>query len=259
MATKELSSKQDHLQQNNEFLTKGFLLSRIVSGMLPDREKPRSMTTYYGKRAFQYEEIYNQKDPQRQEEQEQIADALRDIFQDRNVLEVACGTGYWTQFLAQTAQRVTATDYADETLTVARATKDFGRHASLLRADAYDLPFPDESFNGGLANFWFSHIPKSKRFAFLEEFHRVLQKGSVVFMADNMNVPGIGGKLITRKGDENTYKLRALRDKSAHLVLKNYPTPDELIKTFQPHIPHFTRKNVFAGKCFWYVSYQTSS
>ena len=51
--------------------------------------------------------------------------------------------------------------------------------------DAYKLAFEENRFNAGLANFWFSHIPKKKINNFLLEFHRVLRPGSRVFITDS--------------------------------------------------------------------------
>lgn len=51
---------------------------------------------YYKKRANKYEEIYHRDDKIRLEEQQKIANALKDTLKGRKVLEVACGTGYWT-------------------------------------------------------------------------------------------------------------------------------------------------------------------
>ena len=49
---------------------------------------------YYRRRAGEYEEIYEWRDPHRQEEQELIGDAIIESMRGRRVLEVACGTGY---------------------------------------------------------------------------------------------------------------------------------------------------------------------
>lgn len=213
------------------------------------------MEDYYRRRAEEYEEIYRQDDPIRQEEQRKIADTIKSVLKGRNVIEIACGTGYWTQFISETAQSIVATDAVQGVLKVAER-KQYRCPVSFRIEDAYNLSFEDNAFNGGLANLWFSHIPKDRIDAFLKGFHRVLKKGSKIFIADNVFIPGIGGELITKAGDKNTYKLRKLKDGSENLVLKNYYSVDGLAEIFGRHNKGFTKENIFYGKCFWYVTYE---
>src|SRR6058998_1664693 len=72
------------------------------------------LTDYYSRRAPEYEEIYHRSDPVRQAEQQIIANEVRRLVQDRRVLEIACGTGYWTQFAAETAAHVCGIDSSPE-------------------------------------------------------------------------------------------------------------------------------------------------
>ena len=213
------------------------------------------MKDYYKRRAEEYEEIYHREDPMRQGEQAKISEALEKAFDGLDLLEIACGTGYWTVFASKTAKRITATDAVNEVLDIARQ-KEYQSQIEFRQEDAYKLSFPDDRFTGGLANFWFSHIPKHKIKSFFMEFCRVLRSGSTVFMADNVYLEGIGGELIRKKGDANTYKLRILKDGSESLVIKNYYSLNELVSIFQQFDPTFTEKNVFYGRCFWYLSYR---
>lgn len=75
-------------------------------------------------------------------------------------------------------------------------------------------------------------------------------------MADNIYIPRVGGKLVTKEGDENTYKLRRLKDGSEYLVLKNYLSADELVEVFSRYIKGFNRENVFYGNCYWSITYE---
>lgn len=213
-----------------------------------------NMEDYYRRRAKEYDQMYYRNDPRWQKELRQLADTLKEKFKGRRVLEIACGTGYWTQFLSETAQRIVATDVVQEMLEIAK-TKQYKCPVSFRKEDAYNLSFKDGSFDGGLANFWFSHVPKNRIDSYLEGFHRVLQSGSRVFMADNVYIPVIGGKLVTREGDENTYKLRRAKDGSEDLVLKNYFSVDELIKIFCRYAKKLSRENVSYGSFFWFVVY----
>ena len=204
------------------------------------------MKDYYKRRAGEYEEVYSRNDPFRQEELEKIAETLKLTLKDRKILEIASGTGYWTQILSNTAQSIVATDIAIEMLKIAER-KHYKCPVAFRIEDSYNLSFEGASFNGGLANFWFSHIPRNKIDSFLNGFHRILQSGSKVFMADNIYIPEVGGELIVKKSNENTYKLRKLKDGSEYLVLKNYFSTDELVKIFRRHVKGFSKENVFYG------------
>ena len=74
--------------------------------------RPRSATPpmekYYSKRAAEYEQIYQK--PERQHELDWLRQRIPALLEGRTVLEVACGTGYWTQFIARAARKVHACD-----------------------------------------------------------------------------------------------------------------------------------------------------
>jgi ubiquinone/menaquinone biosynthesis C-methylase UbiE len=214
------------------------------------------MEEYYRGRAKGFDEEYYQgRDPPRQKELQYIADVSKEALKAREVLDMACGTAYWTQIVSETAQSIAGTDFAEEMLEIAKG-KHFNCPVSFCKADAYGLPFKSASFTGGMADFWLSHIPREKIEPFLEDFHRLLESKSMVVMADNVYVPGIGGEFIKKEGDVNTYKIRKLADGSEHLVLKNYYSIDELVSIFAKHARGFDRKNIFYGKYYWYLYYE---
>ena len=51
---------------------------------------------YYAARAGEYDRIYQK--PERQVDLRKIESWLQTTLAGRAVLEIACGTGYWTQF-----------------------------------------------------------------------------------------------------------------------------------------------------------------
>jgi len=73
---------------------------------------------------------------------------------------------------------------------------------------------------------------------------------------DNVYVRGVGGELLTQIGDENTYKVRKLKDGSKHLILKNYFSMDELTGLLGDHAPKIRVEDVHFGKCYWHVAYE---
>lgn len=210
------------------------------------------LSDYYGRRADDYEEIYHRDDPVRQREQAEAAAAMRQVLADRSVLEVACGTGFWTEIAAEVTQHIVALDMSPEMLALAQEKEFPPGKVEFLNADAYALETVPGRFDAGLANFWFSHVPKARVKEFLDGFHKRLGPGAVVFMADNVYVPGVGGKLITRPGIEDTFKLRKLPEGSEHEVLKNYYSADQLRSILSPLASEL---QVHVGKCFWWVSY----
>jgi SAM-dependent methyltransferase len=214
---------------------------------------PDLLTNYYSRRAAEYEEIYHRDDPMRQHEQQAIANELRRVMRDRRVLEIACGTGYWTQFAAETAAHVCGVDGSPEMLAFARAKNLPAPCVQFHQADAYDLGSVGGHYDACLAMFWFSHIPRARVEPFLDQLHDRLDPHSVVFMADNAFVPGLGGELVRPEGSADTYKMRTLANGSTERVLKNYFSETELRRVFQPYSRDL---QITMGQCFWWLNYR---
>ena len=56
---------------------------------------------YYAERALEYERVYTK--PERQSDHTSLHKMVAEFSDERRVLEVACGTGYWTHTAATTA------------------------------------------------------------------------------------------------------------------------------------------------------------
>jgi SAM-dependent methyltransferase len=208
---------------------------------------------YYDRRAPEYEQIYHRDDPIWQKELGEIAFALKRVMENKQLLEIACGTGYWTAIATETVQSVTAIDISEQMLAIARS-KNLP-NATFMLADAYSLESVKGCFDAGLANFWLSHVPKAQLSNFLRALHKKLKANSVIFMADNIYVPGLGGELIAKPNCKDTFKVRLLADGSKHEVLKNYYTKDELCRLLKPF---GSELKINAGIYFWWLCYKAS-
>ena len=190
---------------------------------MPSIDTP--MQSYYAARAAEYDSVYLK--PERQADLRAIEQWLPPIFAGASVLEIACGTGYWTQFIAPVASEVLAIDAAEETMRIAKGRVPAGKVRFQL-GDAYALPELAGKFDAAFAGFWFSHVPKARWREFLSGLGSVLKDGAKVVLLDNRYVEGSSTPIAERDADGNTYQTRSLRDGSTHRVLKNFPTESEL-------------------------------
>ncbi len=184
-----------------------------------------SMQSYYAARAPEYDHVYLK--PERQADIQRLRDWLPPIFAGARVLEVACGTGFWTQFIAPVASAVVAIDASPETMAIAER-RIARSNVRFLLGDAYCLPQDLGRFDAAFAGFWFSHVPKSRQLAFLAGLGRTLNPGGVVVLLDNRYVAGSNHPITDQDSEGNTYQSRSLGDGSTHRVLKNFPSESEL-------------------------------
>lgn len=194
----------------------------------------RSLQDYYARRAGEYEKRYER--PERQADLSTIRRLLEHELEGRRVLEVACGTGYWTRIVAPVVASLVATDAVSEVLAKARRYLPPTGRARLVQNDAYRLPFVAETFDTALLLFWWSHVPRERRRAFLGGLTRVLHRNAVVILADNRYVEGNSTPISFQDESGNTYQRRSLDVGGEYKVLKNYPAPGELESTFRPFL-----------------------
>jgi len=104
------------------------------------------------------------------------------------VLELGCGTGYFTQELARSGADVVAIDVSPELLAVARA----GYSAPNVRYEiqnACTLSYPDVIFDSVIGSSVLHHLEIAKG---LREIYRVLKpRGAIYFTEPNMLNPQI--------------------------------------------------------------------
>ncbi len=190
------------------------------------------LAEYYAQRAAEYERIYAK--PERQADLAALRARIAGLFAKRAVLELACGTGYWTDVIAAGAARLTALDLNDEVLAVARAKPNAAK-VSFVRGSAYEIPDFGRRHDALFAGFWWSHVPLERLDGFLTDCLAAVAPGALIAFLDNRYVEGSSTPLARRDAHGNSYQLRTLDDGSTHEVLKNFPSASELIQRAARH------------------------
>ncbi len=177
--------------------------------------------SYYNKRAKEYDKIYAK--PERQADLLAAEQILQRIFADKNVLEIACGTGYWTQKISYKAKNILATDINESVIEIAKS-KDYPiNNVRFLTSDIFELT-PAHKQQALFGGFIWSHIKLEELETFIDKVNSLVEdQGPIVFMdnrfADDNNLP-----IVETDSFGNTYQDRTLEDGTTHRVIKNFPT-----------------------------------
>jgi demethylmenaquinone methyltransferase/2-methoxy-6-polyprenyl-1,4-benzoquinol methylase len=207
------------------------------------------MVAYYRQRAGEYERIYTK--PERQDDLARMRAAVARFFAGEHVLELSCGTGYWTQTIAAVAASVTACDINPPVLEIARSKNWESRSVEFLQADSYALPDFGRRHSAGFAGFWWSHIPKRTLGEFLTSFRTHLAAGAKVMFIDNRYVEGSSTPVSRVDAAGDSFQQRRLDDGSVHEVLKNFPSKEELLNA----IADASSAEVILAEYFWILTY----
>jgi ubiquinone/menaquinone biosynthesis C-methylase UbiE len=193
-------------------------------------EYRRVLVEYYDKRANEFDRIYQI--PERQKDIAALKELVKKTLAGHDVLELACGTGYWTEVISQTAKSITAIDINAAPLELARR-RNYGCPVLFREGDAFAMQLElDEKFTAAFASGWWSHIPKPELKPFLIKLHRLLQPGALVVFCDNSFAPGAGGPASTpisrRDTEGNTWQQRKVSSGESFEIIKNFPTKKEV-------------------------------
>jgi demethylmenaquinone methyltransferase/2-methoxy-6-polyprenyl-1,4-benzoquinol methylase len=202
------------------------------------------LATYYARRAAEYERIYAK--PERQADLRALEARIRKMLAGRKVLELACGTGYWTDVFAAQAAQVTALDLNEEVLEIARS-KTNAVKVQFVRGSAYEIPDFGRTHDALFAGHWWSHVPLDGLDEFVQTATRAVAPGALIAFFDNRYVEGSSTPISRHDAQGNTYQARKLDDGSSHEVLKNFPQASELIQRASRHgwgahvelLPHY--------------------
>lgn len=199
----------------------GGKLCRFVTKSAIMKEKQIS---YYAQRAHEYEKIYHK--PERQEDLRKLELLLPQWVEAKSVLEIGCGTGYWTQFMSQTAKSILASDINEAMLEIARS-KSYPNIPEFMALDYEQLDEIEGQYDFIFAGFVVSHIRRENLTDFLSKLSRRLKRGGEIIFMDNAFVEGSNTPISETDKHGNTFQERSLEDGSKYKVLKNfYETAD---------------------------------
>lgn len=182
---------------------------------------------FYAKSASNHDRVYDK--PERQQDLAAMRTHVAEALRGHVVLELACGTGYWTSIIAASADSVVATDINPEMIALAKLRALPPGKVQLRVADAYDLPDDIGSFTAVFIGFWWSHVKREQQEKFLA--HLRSKVGDVVLvLLDDAYVEGSSETVARTDLEGNTYQIRVAPDGERYEIPKTYPSDSALRK-----------------------------
>lgn len=208
----------------------------------------KDLIEYYKERAKEYEQIYSK--PERQEDLKRVAEILQEFYSGKSLVEIACGTGYWTERIAETARSIIATDINDSVLEVARSKSYINNNVTFKNQDLFSLN-PDKKYENLFGGFIWSHILLQEFDEFILKVNGMIKENGTIIFIDNNYVEGSSSKITYTDEFSNTFQTRNLQDGSTHLVLKNFPDENFVLSKIQGKKIDFINL-----KYYWIVIYR---
>lgn len=160
----------------------------------------------------------------------QVRERIAQLVCGQTVLELACGTGYWTEVIAATADKVLATDILDEMLDRAQRRRFPEGKVAFRRVDGLDLPDDLGTFSCVFIGFWWSHLKRDEQDALLTRLRARLGHDVALILLDDVYVEGSSTTIARTDAQGNTYEIVATPDGERLELPKSYPADSALRK-----------------------------
>lgn len=191
------------------------------------------LTQYYAVNADNYDQVYANEE--RFDDLDDLQEMVAELFTGHKVLELGCGTAYWTDLIAETAESVYATDILQEMIDLAETRGLDEDIVTFGVMDAFDLP---EGLQGQytavfIGNLW-RHVRREQQEKYLKTLRAKLGKDILLVVLDESQIDG--EVVIARTdADGNTYQIVTADDGERYEIMTNYLTDSTLRKRFADH------------------------
>src|SRR5579864_1437476 len=201
-----------------------------------------SMKVYYRERAGEYDEFFYRQGRYNRgaatnarwfAEVDEMFAALDAFALDGDVLELAPGTGIWTENLLKTAATITAVDASPEMIAINRV-KIGSERVNYVQADLFTWQ-PEREYDGVFFGFWMSHVPLERLDAFLRLVAAALRPGGKLFFMDSRREPTSTAADHRLPDEGQQLMMRKLNDGRAFEIVKIFYEPAHLVSRFAEH------------------------
>jgi len=169
-------------------------------------------------------------EPDMDEDIDDMSIHLGTLLAGHTVLELGCGTGFWTEVVAESAASVTALDINANLVDIARERGMPEGKVSFRVADALDLPEDIGKFTAVLVSFLWSHLNKKEQEQLLATLKKRLGKDVLLVLLDDSFVEGFSETIARTDADGTTYEILTSPEGERIEVPKSYQSDSALRK-----------------------------
>lgn len=189
---------------------------------------------YYDGIAAHYDNASADYSEEQLEDLDEAREQLATLLAGHRILELGCGTGAWTEVLAESADSVLATDASEAMLDLARMHGEDLDNVDYRLVDA--LALPDDLGSGEdrftavfMAGLW-SRLTRDQQDALLLSLKKRLGKDVLLVIFDDAYVETESATIARTDLQGNTHEFQLDADGNRHELVKNYPTDSYLRK-----------------------------
>jgi demethylmenaquinone methyltransferase/2-methoxy-6-polyprenyl-1,4-benzoquinol methylase len=196
----------------------------------------REQQEYYNARAAEYDEWWmrvGRYDRGAEEnniwfaEQDEVRTAFDTLEWGGEILELAGGTGIWTEWLASRARHITVLDGSLEMIAINSTRLEAGGYrgkAEYRQVDLFDWQ-PERQYDGLFMGYFISHVPSRTMDAFLATVARALKPGGVIGLIDGRRETRSTSPDQPPPGPESELMTRRLNDGRRFQIVKRFDEP----------------------------------
>jgi len=219
---------------------------------MTDTAERAELIAYYDAQAANYEDFYDGKGQAIAAlSGEYATDAagvatLLSSFGRGDVVDLACGTGYWLTVYGRNAASITLVDQAERVLAhCERRVQQLGLEAvaRTIRGDVFGVPLPEAGYDAGMLGFLLSHLTVDETDALFDRVRTVLRPHSELAVIDSV---WSDARKPYRQRDG--FERRTLADGHSFSIRKRYYDRPELEALVTRH--GFAPRSVYSGNVF---------
>ena len=188
----------------------------------------QQVAKYYAQLGEALEDKYLE--PDLDEDIDDMSIHLGNLLAGHKVLELGCGTGFWTEVAAESAESVLAVDINPSLIEIARERPMTEGKVNFRVANALDLPEDIGSFTAVLVSFLWSHLNKKEQEQLLATLKKRLAKDTLLVILDDAFVEGFSETIARTDPDGTTYQILSTPEGERFEVAKSYQSDSALRK-----------------------------
>jgi SAM-dependent methyltransferase len=189
---------------------------------VPASEILGNQIAYYQARAATYDQAYDPSERPMIDDWRADMTALTAAFDAvpivGDVLEIAAGTGRWTERVVRRASRVTALDAAPEMVAInCRRLGPFATRVDYIDADVFAWK-PDRTWDACVSCFWVCHVPDEQLARFAATVASAVRTSGLVVFADKAMPPSPAPPVVARTVGDQLFTIIDRPRSTAELV-----------------------------------------